>query len=145
MTQEPRESPPKILVAKLGLDGHDVGAKVISRLLREQGFEVIYTGIRQTPGEVVQAALDEDVDVVGLSILSGAHRKLVPRVMDLIREAGEDIPVTVGGFIPDADREYLMEHGVRAVFTSTTSVEEMVARLRELAIEGRSRKLSRSA
>lgn len=134
-------APPKILVAKLGLDGHDVGAKVIARLLREAGFEVIYTGIRRTPEDIVQTALDEDVDVVGLSILSGAHRKLIPRVVELLQEQGENIPVTAGGFIPDADQSYLTEKGVRAIFTTTASVDEMVSRLRELAAEGRAGKM----
>lgn len=135
------EGVPKILVAKLGLDGHDVGAKVIARLLRENGFEVIYTGIRQTPEDVVQTALDEDVDVIGLSILSGAHRTLIPRVVELVKVRGDEIPVTVGGFIPEADQAYLTERGARAIFTTTTSVEEMVSRLKELAAEGRSAKM----
>ncbi|HEY8766694.1 MAG TPA: cobalamin B12-binding domain-containing protein [Dehalococcoidia bacterium] len=125
--------PPRILVAKLGLDGHDVGAKVISRLLRENGFEVIYTGIRQTPDEVVQAALDEDVDVIGLSILSGAHRTLIPRVVQLLHERGQDIPVTAGGFIPPADQEYILSQGARALFSVATPLEEMVECLRKLA------------
>src|SRR3954454_16601208 len=96
--------PVRVLVAKLGLDGHDRGAKVIARALRDGGMEVIYTGLRQTPEQIVAAALQEDADVVGLSILSGAHNHIVPRLMQLLREKGlDDVVVLVGGIIPDLD------------------------------------------
>src|SRR6202022_3040126 len=106
----------RVLVAKPGLDGHDRGAKVIARSLRDAGMEVIYTGLRQTPEMIVNAALQEDAHVIGLSILSGAHNAIVPRVMDLIREKGmDDVKVIVGGIIPDEDAEALKTSGVGAV------------------------------
>jgi methylmalonyl-CoA mutase C-terminal domain/subunit len=107
----------RVLIAKPGLDGHDRGAKIIARALRDGGMEVIYTGLRQTPEMVVEAALQEDVDVIGLSILSGAHATLVPRIMDLVRGAGlEDVLVLVGGIIPAEDVPVLTALGVDAVF-----------------------------
>ena len=105
-------------MAKPGLDGHDRGAKVIARALRDAGFEVIYTGLHQTPEQVVEAVVQEDADAVGLSLLSGAHMTLVPRVVELLRERGaDDVVVVVGGIIPDADIPVLKEQGVAAVFT----------------------------
>ena len=111
------DRPLKVLIAKPGLDGHDRGAKVLARGLRDEGFEVVYTGLRQTPEMIVTAALQEDVDVVGLSILSGAHMTLVPRVCAQLRERGlDDVLVTVGGIIPDDDVEPLREAGGAGVF-----------------------------
>jgi methylmalonyl-CoA mutase C-terminal domain/subunit len=124
-------SPIRVLVAKPGLDGHDRGVKVIARALRDAGMEVIYTGLRQTPEMIVDAALDEDVQVIGLSILSGAHNAIVPRVLDLIREKGmEDVLVVVGGIIPDEDAEELKRNGVAAVFQPGASLEQIVEFIR---------------
>src|SRR5260221_4669422 len=107
----------RVLVAKPGLDGHDRGAKVIARALRDAGMEVIYTGLRQTPEMIVTASLQEDVDVIGLSILSGAHNAIVPRVMDLLKQNKmDDVLVLVGGIIPDSDNEALKNARVRAIF-----------------------------
>jgi methylmalonyl-CoA mutase, C-terminal domain len=117
----------RVLVAKPGLDGHDRGAKVVARMLRDAGFEVIYTGIRQTPQMIAEAALQEDVDVVGLSILSGAHMTLCPKVVELLRTQGQDnVLVVVGGIIPDEDVEALKAAGVDGVFGPGTSSEEYV-------------------
>ncbi|MEW6225294.1 MAG: cobalamin B12-binding domain-containing protein [Chloroflexota bacterium] len=116
----------KVLIAKPGLDGHDRGAKVLARGLRDEGFEVVYTGLRQTPEMIVTAALQEDVDVVGLSILSGAHMTLVPRVCAQLRERGlGDVLVTVGGIIPDDDVPALRDAGVAAVFGPGTTIREV--------------------
>lgn len=121
----------RVLVAKPGLDGHDRGAKVIARALRDAGMEVIYTGLRQTPEMIVNAALDEDVQVIGLSILSGAHMAIVPRVLDLLREKQmEDVRVVVGGIIPDDDAEQLKKAGVAAVFQPGASLEGIVEFIR---------------
>jgi len=120
------ERPIKVLIAKPGLDGHDRGAKVLARGLRDEGFEVVYTGLRQTPEMVVTAALQEDVDVVGLSILSGAHMTLVPRICALLREKGlDDVLVAAGGIIPDDDQPALREAGVAAVFGPGTTIGEV--------------------
>lgn len=123
--------PARVLIAKPGLDGHDRGAKIIVRALRDAGMEVIYTGIRQTPQAIVSAAIQEDVDVIGLSILSGAHMALVPRILGLLGEAeAGDIPLLVGGIIPDGDAEELKRLGVHAVFgpgTSTLRIVNMIA------------------
>ncbi len=120
------DRPLKVLIAKPGLDGHDRGAKVLARGLRDEGFEVVYTGLRQTPEMIVTAALQEDVDVVGLSILSGAHMTLVPRVCAQLREKGlGDVLVTVGGIIPDDDIEPLRTAGVAAVFGPGTTIREV--------------------
>ncbi|MHB8892930.1 MAG: cobalamin B12-binding domain-containing protein [Candidatus Limnocylindrales bacterium] len=120
------DRPLKVLIAKPGLDGHDRGAKVLARGLRDEGFEVVYTGLRQTPEMIVTAALQEDVDVVGLSILSGAHMTLVPRVCAQLRERDlGDILVTVGGIIPDEDVPALQEAGVAAVFGPGTTIREV--------------------
>jgi methylmalonyl-CoA mutase, C-terminal domain len=121
----------RILVAKPGLDGHDRGAKVVARALRDAGFEVIYTGLHQTPEMIATAAVQEDVDAVGLSILSGAHNVLLPRVIELLRaQGGEDVKVFAGGIIPDADIPGLTAAGVAAVFTPGTSLEQIVAWVR---------------
>ena len=126
--------PIRVLVAKPGLDGHDRGAKIIARALRDAGMEVIYTGLRQTPEMIVSAALQEDVDFIGLSILSGAHNAIVPRVMKLLKENGiDDVKVVVGGIVPDADIPGLKEQGVSAVFQPGTSMEEIVRFIREHA------------
>lgn len=116
----------RVLVAKPGLDGHDRGAKVVARALRDAGMEVIYTGLRQTPEMIAEAALQEDVDVVGLSILSGAHMALVPRVIDLLRLNGQDqVLVYVGGIIPEEDIPALKAVGVREIFGPGSSTEKM--------------------
>jgi methylmalonyl-CoA mutase C-terminal domain/subunit len=127
----------RVLVAKPGLDGHDRGAKVVAQGLRDAGFEVIYTGIRQTPQMIAEAALQEDVDVVGLSILSGAHLTLCPKVVDLLRAQGqEDVLVVVGGIIPAEDVERLQEAGVGLVFGPGTAIEEIARLIRQsLAVE----------
>lgn len=123
----------RVLVAKPGLDGHDRGAKVIARALRDAGMEVIYTGLRQTPEMIAEAALQEDVDVVGLSILSGAHMALVPRIRELMNAEGlTDVPLLVGGIIPDDDRPALTEAGVVGVFGPGTNTDSIVAYIREL-------------
>ena len=117
---------PRILVAKPGLDGHDRGAKVIARTLRDAGMEVIYTGLRQTPEMIVSAALQEDVDAVGLSILSGAHKTIVPRIIELLAENEmEELPIFLGGIIPDEDIPEMMDAGVDAVFGPGTSLEKI--------------------
>ena len=124
----------RALVAKPGLDGHDRGAKIIARAFRDAGFEVIYTGLRQTPEQIVSAALQEDVDVVGLSVLSGAHMTLCPRVMELMKAEGlDDVPVIVGGIIPDADAATLKALGVREIFQPGASTEDIVRYVREHA------------
>ena len=126
--------PIRVLVAKPGLDGHDRGAKIIARAFRDAGFEVIYTGLRQTPEQVVHAALQEDVDLVGLSVLSGAHMTLCPRILDLMKKEGlDDIPVVLGGIIPDADAEKLKAAGVRAIFPPGASTGDIVQYVREHA------------
>src|SRR5258705_7693514 len=119
------DRPIKVLIAKPGLDGHDRGAKVLARGLRDEGFEVVYTGLRQTPEMVVTAALQEDVDVVGLSILSGAHLTLLPRITALMHARGlDDVLVTAGGIIPDDDVATLREAGVSQVFGPGTTIAE---------------------
>ena len=125
MVQETQ--PIRVLVAKPGLDGHDRGAKVIARALRDSGMEVIYTGIRQTPQMIVQAAVQEDVHVLGLSILSGAHMEILPEIMRLLREEEMDeVKVVLGGIIPEQDRDTLLEMGISAVFGPGTSTSEIV-------------------
>jgi methylmalonyl-CoA mutase, C-terminal domain len=127
----------RILIGKPGLDGHDRGAKVVARALRDAGMEVIYTGLRQTPEMIAEAALQEDVDAIGLSILSGAHLPLVERVMDLLREQEmDDVPVFLGGIIPADDVPRLMAMGVKGVFGPGTSTEEIVAFVREATQSG---------
>ena len=126
----------RVLVAKPGLDGHDRGAKIIARALRDAGMEVIYTGIRQTPSMIVEAALQEDVDVIGLSILSGAHLDLFPQIFARMSENEmDDVPVMAGGIIPESDRAALEAMGVRAVYGPGTPTAEIVERVRSLAAE----------
>jgi methylmalonyl-CoA mutase C-terminal domain/subunit len=120
----------RVLVAKVGLDGHDRGIKVVARILRDAGFEVVYTGLFQTPDTVAAAAVDEDVDVVGLSMLSGAHMALAPKVVAKLRERGVDIPVVVGGIIPAKDVEKLKTAGVSEVLTPGATPEDVVAIIR---------------
>jgi len=122
----------RILIAKPGLDGHDRGAKVIARAFRDAGFEVIYTGLRQTPEMIVSAAIQEDVDVIGLSCLSGAHMHLFPRVMELLREKGAgDVLVFGGGTIPDEDIPRLKEAGMAEIFTPGASTQDAIAFVRK--------------
>jgi methylmalonyl-CoA mutase, C-terminal domain len=121
----------RVLVAKPGLDGHDRGAKVIARALRDAGMEVIYTGLRQTPEMIVSAALQEDVDVIGLSILSGAHNAIVPRVMDLLKQNKmNDVLLVLGGIIPDQDIDNLRKLGVAAIFQPGTAMDDIVQFIR---------------
>jgi len=128
------DKPIRVLVAKPGLDGHDRGAKVIARALRDAGMEVIYTGLRQTPEMIAEAALQEDVDVVGLSILSGAHMALAPRVLELLRANGQqEVKVFLGGIIPDEDIPVLREMGVAGVFGPGASTKVIVKAVREAA------------
>jgi methylmalonyl-CoA mutase C-terminal domain/subunit len=122
----------RVIVAKPGLDGHDRGAKVIARAFRDAGFEVIYTGLRQTPEQIVNAALQEDADVIGLSVLSGAHMTLCPRIMELMKKEGlNDVLFLVGGIIPDQDVEKLKQIGVAEVFQPGASTEEIIAFVRK--------------
>jgi methylmalonyl-CoA mutase C-terminal domain/subunit len=124
----------RVLVAKPGLDGHDRGAKVVARALRDAGMEVIYTGLRQTPEMIAQAALQEDVDVVGLSILSGAHMALAPRIMELLKANGQgDIHVFIGGIVPDEDIPRLKEIGVSGIYGPGASTQDIVEDIRRVA------------
>jgi methylmalonyl-CoA mutase, C-terminal domain len=117
----------RVVIAKPGLDGHDRGAKVIARALRDAGMEVIYTGLRQTPEQIVAAALQEDADVIGLSILSGAHNHIAPRLMELLRQKGlDDVLVLIGGIIPDVDIPKLRAMGVKGVFLPGTPMQEII-------------------
>ncbi len=128
------QAPIRVLIAKPGLDGHDRGAKVLARGLRDEGFEVIYTGLRQTPEMVADAAEQEDVDVIGLSILSGAHMALLPRIVELVRERGMDETLVVaGGIIPDDDVEALKAAGIGEVFGPGTSIGQIARYFREHA------------
>jgi len=122
----------RILVAKVGLDGHDRGIKVVARILRDAGYEVIYTGLFQTPQTVAAAAVDEDVDAIGLSMLSGAHMTLAPLVVDEIRKLGSEIPVVVGGIVPKQDVEALMNAGIAAVITPGATADQVVATMRNV-------------
>jgi methylmalonyl-CoA mutase, C-terminal domain len=126
----------RVLVAKPGLDGHDRGAKVVARALRDAGMEVIYTGLRQTPEMVAEAALQEDVDAVGISILSGAHLVLVPRIVDLVRKNGQnDVVFFVGGIIPDEDVPILIKAGVRAVYGPGTSTVKIIEDVKQFVVK----------
>jgi methylmalonyl-CoA mutase C-terminal domain/subunit len=125
----------RVLVAKVGLDGHDRGVKVVARMLRDAGFEVIYMGLFQTPDTVAAAAIDEDVDAIGLSMLSGAHLTLAPKVVQRLREREIDIPVVVGGIVPDQDVPQLLAAGVAAVLGPGASADEVVGVMRRV-IEG---------
>ncbi|MBN2281383.1 MAG: cobalamin B12-binding domain-containing protein [Candidatus Marinimicrobia bacterium] len=117
----------RILIAKPGLDGHDRGAKYIARALKDEGYEVIYTGLRQTPDSIVATAIQEDVQFIGLSLLSGAHKELFPKIVDKLKEQeASDIHVFGGGVIPDRDIPFLLEHGVEAVFTPGTPISDVV-------------------
>jgi methylmalonyl-CoA mutase C-terminal domain/subunit len=122
----------RILVAKVGLDGHDRGVKIVARILRDAGYEVIYTGLFQTPDTVAAAAVDEDVDAIGLSMLSGAHMTLAPLVVAKLRERGVDIPVIVGGIVPDHDVDELHAAGIAKVLTPGASADEVVAAVRSV-------------
>ncbi|WP_232688218.1 cobalamin B12-binding domain-containing protein [Halobacterium zhouii] len=132
MSEEPQRNI-RCLVAKVGLDGHDRGAHVITRAFRDAGFEVVYSGLHKAPDELVQATVQEDVDVLGISILSGAHNTLVPKVIEGLKEydAFEDTLIIVGGIIPDEDREGLREEGVSAIFGPGTPMEETIEFIRE--------------
>ena len=133
----------RVLVAKPGLDGHDRGAKVIARALRDAGMEVIYTGIRQTPQMIVEAALQEDVDVVGLSSLSGAHMELFPQIINGLKEQGmEDVTIVAGGIIPEEDQESLVAMGIKGIFGPGSSMRDIGQFIRE-AVEKQRRSTSR--
>src|SRR6056297_118286 len=121
----------RVLVAKVGLDGHDRGIKVVARILRDAGYEVIYTGLFQTPDTVASAAVDEDVDAIGLSMLSGAHMTLAPLVVEKVRALGVDIPVIVGGIVPDQDVEPLQAAGVAKILTPGATADEVARAVRE--------------
>jgi len=125
----------RVLVTKVGFDGHDRGVKVVARMLRDAGLEVIYGGLRQTPETVAETALQEDVDVVGLSMHSGGHLTLAPAVIEALRRRGLDVPVVVGGIIPTRDRDVLVEQGVAEVLTPGASEEEVVAAVRRAAAQ----------
>jgi len=127
----------RVLVAKVGLDGHDRGVKVVARILRDAGYEVVYTGLFQTPDSVAAAAVDEDVDAIGLSMLSGAHMTLAPLIVDKVRAAGVDIPVIVGGIVPDHDIEELLSAGVAAVLTPGATATEVVATVADVITRSR--------
>lgn len=122
----------RILVAKVGLDGHDRGVKVVARILRDAGYEVIYTGLFQTPETVAAAAVDEDADAIGLSMLSGAHMTLAPLVVEAVRSRGADIPVILGGTVPDHDLEELTAAGIAAVLTPGATAEQIVEQVRRV-------------
>ncbi|HEV2386846.1 MAG TPA: cobalamin B12-binding domain-containing protein [Candidatus Acidoferrales bacterium] len=133
----------RVLIAKPGLDGHDRGAKIIARALRDAGMEVIYTGLRQTPEMIASAAAQEDVDVIGLSILSGAHNVLCPELVQLLRAKGiDDVPVVIGGIIPETDIPGLKQAGVAGVFLPGTPTQEIVDFIRKLAAERQARAAS---
>jgi methylmalonyl-CoA mutase, C-terminal domain len=130
--------PPRVLVAKVGLDGHDRGAKVIATALRDGGMEVIYTGLRQTPEMVVNAALQEDVDAIGISILSGAHMTVFPKIINLMKEKGmNDVLLTGGGIIPDDDMKTLHEMGVGKLFPPGTATSEIISYIKSWVSENR--------
>jgi methylmalonyl-CoA mutase C-terminal domain/subunit len=134
MAKAPAETPIRVLIAKPGLDGHDRGAKVVARALRDAGMEVIYAGLRQTPEEIVESAIEEDVDLIGLSCLSGAHMALFPRVLQLLKARKvRNVPVFAGGIIPDDDAKRLRRIGIKAVFGPGTTLEEIVRTARGIA------------
>ncbi|WP_160133232.1 cobalamin B12-binding domain-containing protein [Halococcus salsus] len=137
MSAEQAQRPIRCLVAKVGLDGHDRGAHVIARAFRDAGFEVVYSGLHRSPDEVVQAAVQEDVDVLGISILSGAHNTLVPKILEGLDGYGalSDTLVIVGGIVPDKDKQGLKDQGVSAIFGPGASMEETIAFVRENAPE----------
>ena len=124
----------RVLLAKVGLDGHDRGVKVVARSLRDAGMDVVYTGLHRTPAEVVQAAVQEDVDVLGVSLLSGAHMTIIPEILKLLKQAGaDDIRVVAGGVIPDDDADALKSHGVAEVLFQDTPPDEIVSIIRQVA------------
>jgi methylmalonyl-CoA mutase C-terminal domain/subunit len=128
----------RVLLSKVGLDGHDRGIKVVARTLRDAGMDVVYTGLHRTPAEVVQAAVQEDVDVLGVSLLSGAHMTIIPAILKLLKEAGaDDISVVVGGVMPDEDVEDLKAQGVAEVLLQDTPPDEITSRLREIVTNRR--------
>lgn len=127
----------RVLVTKLGLDGHDRGVKIVARILRDAGYEVIYTGLFQTPDTVVAAAVDEDVDAIGVSMLSGAHEALLPMVTQKLREAGAEIPVILGGIVPEADFDAMHDAGVARVLTPGATSDEVVEAVRSAIAESR--------
>ena len=130
------QHPVRVLIAKPGLDGHDRGAKIIARALRDAGMEVIYTGIRQTPKMIVEAALEEDVDVIGLSILSGAHVDLFPQIFEELGSNDmDDVPIIAGGIIPESDRSALESLGVRAIYGPGTTTSQIIECVRQVASE----------
>jgi methylmalonyl-CoA mutase C-terminal domain/subunit len=134
MPKTVKEPPVRVLIAKPGLDGHDRGAKIVARALRDAGMEVIYAGLRQTPEEIVESAIEEDVDLIGLSILSGAHMALFPKVLKLLKDRKvTDIPVFAGGIIPDDDAKRLKKLGIKAVFGPGARLEDIVSTARTLA------------
>jgi methylmalonyl-CoA mutase, C-terminal domain len=135
MAKDAKAAPPiRVLIAKPGLDGHDRGAKVVARALRDGGMEVIYAGLRQTPESIVDSAIEEDVDLIGLSCLSGAHMALFPRVLKLLKQRKiADVPVFAGGIIPDEDATALRKIGIKAVFGPGTTLEEIVTTARRIA------------
>jgi len=124
----------RVLVAKPGLDGHDRGAKIIARALRDAGMEVIYTGLRSNVEAIVQAAIQEDVDLIGLSMLSGAHKTVGARITELLKERDADIPVIMGGVIPGKDHDLLKSHGVAAIFGQEVPLDAVIAKVKELAL-----------
>jgi len=128
-------APIRILIAKPGLDGHDRGAKVVAKALRDAGFEVVYLGLRRTPGQIVAAALQEDVDVIGLSVLSGAHIALARKVVAELEREGAAIPVVIGGTIPEQDVERLLELGLAGVFPTSTPLADLADRIREIVAQ----------
>ena len=130
------QAPIRVVIAKPGLDGHDRGAKVIARALRDAGMEVIYTGLRQTPAQIVAAVVQEDADVLGLSILSGAHNQIFPEILRLLKEQGaDDVPVFAGGIIPDADIPGLKAAGIQEIFQPGTSTDDVVEFIRKAAVK----------
>ena len=140
----PLEPPPRVLVAKPGLDGHDRGARIVVRALREAGFEVAYTGIRRTPEQIAEQAQAFGAEVVGVSTLSGAHMELIPRLMDALDRRGlETVPVMAGGIIPESDREALSEMGVVAIFGTGTSTADILTAMRETVASARHRQKPR--
>jgi methylmalonyl-CoA mutase C-terminal domain/subunit len=124
----------RVLVAKPGLDGHDRGAKIVARALRDAGMEVVYTGLRSNIEGIVKAAIQEDVDLIGLSMLSGAHKTIGKKIMELLKENGVDVPVIMGGVIPSKDHDLLKSLGVAALFGQEDRLEEIVAKVKELAL-----------